>query len=341
MQILENVVLADHTTLRLGGAARFFVSVTSIEELREAVTYAHAHSLRIFVLGEGSNILFSDNGWNGLVIHMELKGCEYEEGSQGDARVIAAAGELWDDLVAETVSQGLWGMENLSGIPGTVGAAPVQNIGAYGVEVKDIIDWVEALDMRTNELHIYSGIECAFVYRDSMFKHGEGMYHTVTRVAFRLLTRPAPHLAYRDLREHFGDRTDMSVHEVRDAVRSIRAAKFPDLSKVGTAGSFFKNPIITKHDLQQIRRWMGEVPAYEVDSNHVKIPLAWVLEKLGWKGKHEGHVGSWEQQPLVLVHFGGGTAGEFILFAHAIMQDVKKHLAIQIEPEVHIAVSGE
>jgi UDP-N-acetylmuramate dehydrogenase len=339
MQILKDVVLADHTTLRLGGAARFFVSVSSIEELRDAVAYAHTHSLPFFVLGGGSNVLFSDAGWDGLVVHMEIRGREYEEGTQGDARVTAGAGEVWDDLVAETVSQGLWGMENLSSIPGTVGATPVQNVGAYGVEVKDIIEWVEVLDPQTGELHILSTSECAFGYRDSIFKRHEGLHYIVTRVAYRLSTHPYPRLAYKDLRTHFGERTDPTVEEMREAVRSIRANKFPDLAQIGTAGSFFKNPIISKSQLAEMAHFAGDVPHHEVDATHVKIPLAWMLEHLGWKGKREGHVGCWDAQPLILVHYGGGTAGEFILFAHAIMQDVKEHFAIKIEPEVKIALS--
>lgn len=341
MDISENVSLSEHTTLRLGGPARFFVSVTSIEELREALTFAKEKKLPLYVLGGGSNTLFADEGWNGLVVRISILGRVYEEDSKGDARAIVCAGEVWDQLVEETVAQGLWGLENLSRIPGTVGAAPVQNIGAYGVEVKDVIDWVEVLDIHTGDLHILSADECAFGYRDSVFKHRGGRDYIVTRVAFRLSTHPNPRLEYKDLREYFGSRTDVSVKEVRDAVNAIREKKFPSLSKVGTAGSFFKNPIIKKTLHQELQGWFGApVPAYEVDDEHVKIPLAWVLEHLGWKGKCEMHMGCWEEQPLIIVHHGGGTAGELILFAHKIMQDVQERTTIKIVPEVNI-VSNE
>jgi len=339
MKILEHVSLAEHTTLRLGGAARFFVSVSSVLELREALAFAKEKTLPIFILGGGSNTLFTDEGWTGLVIQMKIFGRTYEEGSGGDARVIVGAGEVWDQLVEETVTLGLWGLENLSRIPGTVGASPVQNIGAYGVEVKDVIDWVEVLDKETNELHIFSTQECAFAYRDSFFKHREGKKYIVTRVAFRLSTYPIPKLEYKDLRDFFGTRTDMSVKEVREAVHAIREKKFPELTEYGTAGSFFKNPIIHKNLLPSLEAWFQTpVPSYEVGGEHVKVPLGWMLERMNWKGRREGHVGCWENQSLVLVHYGNGTASELILFANKIVKEVKEKTTINIVPEVVIAV---
>ncbi len=337
MEVLENVPLSEHTTLRLGGVARFFVSVYSVSELRDAITFAKKNSLPIYILGSGSNVLFNDDGWNGLVIHMNILGREYEEDSKGDAKVIASAGEVWDQLVEETVSNGLWGLENLSRIPGTVGAAPVQNIGAYGVEVKDLIDWVEVLDMHTGDLHILSVDECAFGYRDSIFKHSVGDGYIVTRVAFRLSTYPNPKLHYKDLRDFFSGRKDVSVKEVRNAVNKIRGEKFPILTEVGTAGSFFKNPTISKTLHKELEVWLdAPVPSYEVDSGHVKVPLAWILERIGWKGKKEGNVGCWDKQPLLLVHYGGGSSEELLKFAEKIMLDVKNKTNIKIVPEVDI-----
>jgi UDP-N-acetylmuramate dehydrogenase len=340
MEIQEQVPLAEHTTLHLGGSARFFVSVTDVGELRDALEYAKEHHLPIFILGGGSNVLFTDSGWDGLVIHMNISGTEYEEDSKGDARVTAGAGVIWDDLVEETVAQGLWGMENLSRVPGTVGAAPIQNIGCYGIEVAEIIDWVEALDTEDNHLHIFSVEDCKFGYRDSTFKHGAGKNLIVTRVAFRLSTYPQPRLDYKDVREYFEGRTDPTVSEVRDAITEIRTNKLPNITEIGCAGSFFKNPIITKTHLQELETWMdAPVPAYEIDENKVKVPLAWILERLEWKGKREAHMGCWDKQPLILVHYGGGSAGELILFAQKIMQDVKERTAIKIVPEIHIVTN--
>ena len=340
MQVQENISLAEHTTLRLGGLARFFISVHSVEELREAISFAQKNEYPIYVLGGGSNVLFSDMGWNGVVIQMSLLGRSYDEDSRGDAQVVACAGEIWDQLVEETVGQGLWGLENLSRIPGTVGAAPVQNIGAYGVEVKDVIDWVEVLDTTTNRLHVLSVTECAFGYRDSIFKHKEGSAYIVLRVAFRLSTHPSRRLEYKDLYEYFGTRTDVSVKEVREAINKIRDNKFPSLAKVGTAGSFFKNPTVRKSVHKELESWLdAPVPCYIVDTDHVKIPLAWILERLGWKGKRLGAMGCWENQPLVIVHYGGGTAGELILFARTIMKEVQEKTSIKIVPEVNIVTN--
>lgn len=336
MELLEHVPLADYTTFRIGGKARFFVSAPSVEVLREAITYAREHALPVCVIGGGSNTLFSDLGWSGLVIHIALTGVEYIEDSKGDARVTAAAGTVWDALVAETVSQGLWGMENLSSIPGTVGATPIQNIGAYGVEIADIIDWVEVIDVQSGEMHVLSPSECAFGYRDSLFKHAEGKKYIVTRVAFRLSTHATPKVQYHDLAVRFGDRTDVSVQEVRDAIIEIRKAKFPNLAIVGTAGSFFKNPTISKQHYTELQQKYADIPCYPVDAHTVKVPLGWILEQLGWKGKRVGNVGCWEAQSLVLVQYGNSSANELLLFAHAIMQDVQKHTSIKIEPEVKV-----
>ncbi len=338
MDILENIPLKEHTTLRLGGDARFFVSVHDVNELREALSFAEEKMLPVKIIGGGSNVLFTDEGWEGLIIHMAITGREYDEDSRGDARVTVGAGEIWDQLVEETVSQGLWGLENLSRIPGTVGAAPVQNIGAYGVEVKDVIDWVEVLDVETKNLHILSVNECNFSYRDSVFKHKEGEKFIVTRVTFRLSTYPKPMLEYKDLREYFNGKTDeVTVGDVRDAVNTIREKKFPNLTHVGTAGSFFKNPVISKTLLSEMTAWLdADVPFFEVDEHHVKIPLAWILERLGLKGMREGNVGCWEKQPLVLVHYGGGTSEEFLNFVNKISDIVKNKTNIKIEPEVNI-----
>lgn len=336
MEIREYVPLKDFTTFRLGGPARFFVSVTTIEELRNALLYAREHHLAVHVLGGGSNTLCTDNGYDGLVIHIALTGVAYEEDSKGDARVTAAAGVVWDTLVEDTVSQGLWGMENLSHIPGTVGATPVQNVGAYGVEVSDIIDWVEVIDSTTGVLHILSPNECRFAYRGSVFKHAEGRHYIVTRVAYRLSTHPAPKLSYRDLAVRFEQQQTVTVQEVRDAIIAIRAAKFPNLDTIGTAGSFFKNPVVTKRQYEELVRRMGTVPSYEVDEEHVKIPLGWLLEKFGWKGKRVGQVGCWEAQALVVVQYGEASANELLLFVYDIMKDIQKNTGIKIEPEVCI-----
>jgi UDP-N-acetylmuramate dehydrogenase len=226
-------------------------------------------------------------------------------------------------------------MENMSFVPGTVGATPVQNVGCYGTAVADIIDWVEVLDTRTDALHILSVPDCKFGYRDSVFKHAEGAHYIVTRVAYRLATHATPKLEYKDLQEHFAGRTDVTVHEVREALREIRGKKFPDITKVGTAGSFFMNPVVSLTELKELKGWLGgDVPSYPVDDDHVKVPAAWLLDKFGFKGKRVGAVGCWEGQPLVLVHYGGGTASELILFAYDIVKEVKRRTSLKLATEV-------
>jgi UDP-N-acetylmuramate dehydrogenase len=292
----------------------------------------------VFILGSGSNTLFPDEGFPGLVIRITIKGRQYEEASGGDARCIVGAGESWDGFVAETVSQGLWGLENLSSIPGTVGASPVQNVGAYGVEVAELIDWVEVLNKNTHELHVLSVGECGFSYRDSVFKHEEGAHLVVTRVAFRLKTHSSPRIVYKDLALYLAsaDHDKITPGDVRVAVADIRARKLPDPAHVGTAGSFFKNPVIDKSMLESLEHVYGPVSAYVVDETHVKIPAAWLLEKLGWKGRTEGHVGCWERQPLCLVHLGGGTTEELLAFVEELKRDVYGRAGITLEPEVCI-----
>ncbi len=337
MRILENVSLAELTTLRLGGVARFYVSVYSIADLREAVAFAREKRVPTWVLGGGSNTLFTEEGWPGLVIRIAIGGIEYKEDTKGDARVVAGAGVQWDTLVNETVLQGFWGLENLSYVPGSVGATPVQNVGCYGVSVSDRIDWVEVYDRRDDALHILSPSACAFGYRDSIFKHAGGASYIVTRVAYRMRTHHAPVIEYKDLAERFEKSPPQSPLEVREALRAIRGSKFPDLATVGTAGSFFKNPIVRKSAIQSVERWLGRpVPQYPIDDEHVKIPLAWLLEALGWKGKRMGPVGTWDAQPLVLVHYGEGTASDLLALVQEIVDDVKRRTAIHIEPEVCI-----
>ncbi len=338
MRLLENVSLAELTTLRLGGVARFYVSVYSITDLREAVHFAQAKHLPVWILGGGSNTLFTEDGWPGLVIHIALSGTEYKEDTKGDARVIAGAGERWDTLVQDTVSQGFWGLENLSYVPGSVGATPVQNVGCYGVSVGDCIDWVEVYDRRDDALHILSPNSCAFGYRDSIFKHPEGASYIVTRVAYRMKTRKTPVLEYKELAERFMATPPNTPTEVREALRDIRGRKFPDLTRVGTAGSFFKNPIVHKSSVKDIEQWLKcPVPQYPVDDEQVKIPLAWLLEVLGWKGRRVGSVGTWDAHALVLVHYGGGTASDLLAFIESIESDVRRRTTIRIEPEVCIA----
>lgn len=338
MHIEENIALRDLTTLKLGGPARYFVRVHSVEELREVVSWSKENNLAFFVLGGGSNMLMSDKGFNGLVIKIELEGVVFEEKGTGAVEAVASAGEVWDVFVGETVVRGLYGLENLSAIPGTVGASPVQNIGAYGVEVKDSVAWVEVYDTDSDSVQTLSHEVCSFGYRDSVFKTELGKKYIVTRVAFTLTHAGALRMNYKDIKNYFEDRGSgqPSLAAMRQAVIAIRSRKFPDLAKIGTAGSFFKNPIISQAHFDVLRMQFGDVPSFPAGEGSVKIPIAWFLDRLGWKDVRRDHVGTWNAQPLVLVHYGGGNADELLALADEIIESVRTRTGIILEPEVQI-----
>lgn len=334
LTIRENEMLAPHTTFRTGGPARYFAEVTSREDMVEAYAWSHDHHMPICVLGGGSNTLFPDEGLEALVLIPTLKGITFS-GEGGNMWVTAGAGEPWDAFVEATVARGLAGLENLSAIPGTVGGAPIQNIGAYGVEVCNTITEVEVFDPMEGQVHIYPREACGFGYRESIFKHQPHLL--VLSVTFELSKNNSIHIGYRDLAEYFSGRDPhtLSVAEVREAVSVIRAKKFPNLSLYGTAGSFFKNPLVSADAIERIRTVCGaEPPQFPQENSLIKVPLAWILDRLGWKGRREGAVGTHEHQPIVLVNYGGATTQEILLFADSIRADIHARIGIEIEYEV-------
>lgn len=340
MTIKEQVPLRDYTTFKLGGPADFFVSVGSVPELTEALAWANAHALPFFILAGGSNVVFPDEGFRGVVIHVALKGVTFKE-CGNTSFAITAAGEEWDAFVAQVVEKELWGIENLSAIPGSVGATPVQNVGAYGVEVSNVIEWVDVLNVRTHKVERFNNDACRFAYRDSVFKRAEGKKYIVLHVCFKLSRRPAPQLAYRDVAEYFSGHTHApALAQIREAIIAIRARKFPDLTHVGTAGSFFLNPIVPAEKAAELRAQFPELPVYPVDDAHAKVSIAWILDRvLGFKGKRSGAVGAYERHVLALVNHGGATADELCAFARDIQQNVFEKTGIKITPEVTIVAN--
>ena len=353
MNIRSEVILAPYTTFQIGGPARLFCPVSSKVELVEAVNFAKSNSLPIFVLGKGSNLLVSDAGFPGLVIKNEIMGIEFHkksdsENAGGEFFVTAGAGETWDDLVDETVRRGLHGIENLSAIPGTVGAAPVQNIGAYGSEIADTLVSVQALDTKSMEFVDLSGAECRFAYRDSIFKHEKGRY-VITQVTLRLMRDGAVDISYRDLKEYFTGESRQcrvtgkeasdgkiapSIKDVRDAVISIRLSKLPDWTHWGTAGSFFKNPVIPASQYAEL---VQRYPGFPSADGMVKVSLGWILDKIcnvKEMASDLKKVHSYERQALVLVTTPGATAAEVIKLAHELIDMVKVKTGIEIEGEV-------
>ena len=338
LQIEERVNLAKYCTFQTGGEARYLVRAKSEIEVKEAASFAAQNLLPLLCLGGGSNVLIDDRGFSGLVIINELKGREYQQ-SNGEVTLICGSGEVLDEVVEETVAKGYWGLENLSAIPGTVGATPIQNVGAYGVEVSELILRVEAIDLESGEKKIFSNQECNFGYRDSYFKSADGKKFFITKVFFTLKENSAPKIAYADLQKYFSDNTP-TLSEVRKAVATIRSQKFPDWKKVGTAGSFFKNPFISVAEADRLRAVYPELPVYEMGSDIVKIPLGYVLDKLcGLKGYQVGNVGLFQAQALVLVNYGGATTDEIKNFAAEITEKVFAKTKIVINPEVTFIIA--
>ena len=332
MTIQENIPLAEHTTFKIGGPARFFCRVSDEDELIKAVRFATEKKIDFFVLGGGSNLLISDNGFGGLVIKNEIKGIKYV-----DDRVIASAGEMWDDLVAWSVEKGLYGLENLSAIPGTVGASPVQNIGAYGVEVSNTIESVRVFDAVRAEFIDLSNVDCTFGYRDSIFKHQKNRY-IVTRVVFKLNKAGGINTSYKELADYFKTKKPGSIPslaEVRQAVIDIRWGKLPDWKLWGTAGSFFKNPIVSIQQCIELRQKYPDLPSFPDKDGTVKIPLGWILDKVcNLKGLCMGNACVYENQALVVVTKRGSSADEVVRLTNEIRKVVREKTSLEIEAEV-------
>jgi UDP-N-acetylmuramate dehydrogenase len=330
----EGVALCDYTTLKVGGKAQYFIAVTSGEELKTAALFAEQKALPFFVLGGGSNVLISDSGVKGVVVHMGILG--WTERLDGDEVLLeVGAGVMFDELVAATVKKGYWGLENLSHIPGTVGATPIQNVGAYGVEVSDCIVEVKAFHFPSRTTRTFTTVDCDFSYRSSFFKTTVGKEYVVTSVTFALSKEPRPRVSYADLAKRYSDSIPNHPQDIRDSVISIRSSKFPDWHSTGTAGSFFKNPIIPRTQAEALREHYPDLPLYDVDALRVKCSLGYILDKVcGLRGYGEGTVRLYEKQALVLVAESGATAYEIEQFSDMIIKKVFSATGIQIEREV-------
>lgn len=335
MNIQKNISLKEFTTFRIGGKAKFFCIVTNEDELIEAIGFSKKNKIPFFILGGGSNILISDDGFAGIVIKIEIKGITYKE--EGNlVKMTVGAGENWDELVAETVEKGLYGFENLSYIPGTVGASPVQNIGAYGAEVKDVLESVYVLDVIKDEYITLKNIDCKFAYRDSLFKKEKGRY-VVISVNFILNKKGKLNCEYKDLQEYFSFKKikEPTLKQVREAVIEIRKKKLPDIKEYGTAGSFFKNVVVSQSKSQELAAKYPEIIMHAVNDKKVKIPLAWILDHAcGFRGVKKGNVGTYKNQALVLVNYGGATAQEITDLAQKMVDAVYEKTGIEIFPEV-------
>jgi UDP-N-acetylmuramate dehydrogenase len=337
----ENAPLAPLTTLGVGGLARWFVQATSEAEVADAAGWAREREIPLFVLGGGSNLLVADAGFEGLVLHVGLRGIEVEE-VEGERVYRVAAGVDWDAFVARAVGENCAGIECLAGIPGTVGGTPVQNVGAYGQEVASVIERVSAFDLERREFVELTSAECGFSYRRSRFNSDDRGRFIVTRVDYRLRPGGAPTIAYPDLQRVLGERTAVegvpSLTEVAGVVRQIRRSKGmllvegdPDCR---SAGSFFKNPVITGEQFGEISKCGASPPSFPGGPGMVKVPAAWLIEQAGFcKGYALGAAGISSRHTLALVNRGGATAAEILGLAQQIVARVEEQFGIRLETE--------
>ncbi len=336
MEILENFSLKNHNTFGIDVKARKFVAVHSVEELQDVLESNRGE--QIFILGGGSNMLLTRDV-DALVVHVDLRGKKILEQDQAHAVVEAMAGENWHEFVLYAISNGFGGLENMSLIPGNVGTTPIQNIGAYGAEIKDTMLWCEALDMRTLEIRRFSNAECRFGYRDSIFKNEAKGRYVITAVAFRLTT--ADHrinTGYGDITRMLAERQieNPTIKDVSDAVIAIRQSKLPDPKELGNSGSFFKNPVIPESLYHKASARYPEMPHYPAGDGLVKVPAGWLIEQAGFKGKRFGNAGMHRNQALVLVNYGGASGSELLAVAQDVQATVREKFGIEIEAEVNI-----
>jgi UDP-N-acetylmuramate dehydrogenase len=339
MQFRQHVPLAPYTTFKIGGQARWFAEATSEDEILEAVNFARTQQLPLFVLGGGSNLLVSDDGFPGVALHIANKGIDQE----GDTFRVAA-GEDWDHFVSHAVEQNYAGIECLAGIPGTVGGTPVQNVGAYGQEVAETIAAVRVLDLTTLRFEELSPKACGFAYRRSIFNSTERGRYIVTRADYQLANNGAPRIAYADLKKHFAEAQTPSLSEVSAAVRKIRRQKGmlivhndPDCM---SAGSFFKNPVISADHYARIAAQFAtglhavEVPHYPAPEGAIKLPAAWLLDQAGFhKGYTLGNAGISSRHTLALINKGQARAADILALRDRIIAEVEAKFQIRLEPE--------
>ncbi len=341
-KIEENVPLAELTTLKIGGKARFFIAVKNEAEIIEAIQFAAQNQLKIFILGGGSNVLIADEGFDGLVLQLALKGISNSQEKDGLVRLTVGAGADWDEFVALCVEKNLQGVECLSGIPGFIGGTPVQNVGAYGQEVSETIVSVRVFDRKTESFLDLLNWQCGFTYRTSIFNTTEANRYIVSEVTFALKLGGEPKIVYRDLRNYFGD-AKPTLKETRAAVLKIRSEKSMVINAQDpnskSAGSFFKNPIVSLEKFAEIeeqaeKSGIKNVPFFQVDEKSVKIPAAWLIEKAGFqKGYRHGRVGISTNHSLAIINRGSASAKDVLDLKNVIQAKVREVFAVELLPE--------
>lgn len=334
MKELTDYSLLHHNTFGMDVRTAHFVEYESVEELCAFLKQKN-YELPLLHIGRGSNLLFSGD-YQGTVLHSLIKGYEVVSETSDTVDVRVGAGEVWDDFVAYTVQKNLYGAVNLSLIPGEVGASAVQNIGAYGVEAKDLIVSVDTVCVSTGELRQLSNEECCYAYRKSIFKQELKGKYIVTHVTYRLSKVPVWHLDYGNIRTELDKAScPLTLDNLRRIIIRIREEKLPDPAQMGNAGSFFMNPVIPKKQFADLQSIYTDMPSYPAGEDCVKVPAGWMIDRCGWKGKSLGRAGVHARQALVLVNLGGATGKEIMALAEAVVASVKEKFGIDIHPEVN------
>lgn len=337
LNIQENKVLSFYTTFNIGGLAKYFVEVNDEYEAREAISWAKHKDLEILIIGQGSNMLLPDEDFLGLVIKNNIKGIKEEKMDDNYIIVTAGSGETWDEVVKYSVNKKYWGLENLSYIPGTIGAAPVQNIGAYGVELKDIFYSLRVINFNSLKTEVFKASECNFDYRSSIFKKQLKNKVFISSVSLKLSLEAKPQLNYGSLGKLIKkDIYELEPIDISKAIVEIRKSKLPEPEEWGNSGSFFQNPKIKKDHFEKLKVKYPDIKYYNLDDGLIKVPAGWLIEKAGWKGKSLGKAGVWEKQALILINLGGASSKDIKKLARTIIADVKEKFDIELIPEVNI-----
>ncbi|RAJ97538.1 UDP-N-acetylmuramate dehydrogenase [Larkinella arboricola] len=339
LDIQSHVSLKPYNTFGIDAKARYWVEIQTEEQLKTLFQLTEFLTVPKLVLGGGSNLVFTRD-FDGLAIKMAIQGIEVVREDESHVYIKAGAGVNWHQLVMHCVENGYAGIENLSLIPGTTGAAPMQNIGAYGVEIEQVFDQLEAVAIQTGETRVFTHAECRFSYRESVFKHEAKGQYIISSVTLRLNKQAVFHVEYGAIRETLAEmgisEGQLSIKAVSEAVIRIRQSKLPNPAEIGNAGSFFKNPEISKGQFEDLKTVHPMMPGYPTGDLTVKVPAGWLIEQCGWKGKQMGNAGVHSKQALVLVNLGGATGAEILHLAQNVQQSVEEKFGIRLNPEVNM-----
>ena len=331
-QIQRRVQLAPYNSFGVPAVAAYFANIGSLDELRRALEFARDKRLSVQILGGGSNVLYVKD-YEGLICHMNIRGISH---LPGPGVVRASCGENWHEFVSYCMNKSLHGYENLALIPGSIGAAPIQNIGAYGVDLAQFLVELEVLDSERDTVRSFSRAECEFGYRDSIFKRRAGHRYVVLSASFELSARNLPNLDYQALKEALPN-PGVTPRQIYDTVCRIRRSRLPDPAELGNAGSFFKNPVVSRDKYQALQSEHGEMPSYATEEEGlVKIPAAWLLDRAGWKGRRRGPAAVHEKHALVLVNSGGANGEDILLLAQEMSSSIQSQFGIGLVPEVQL-----